>query len=221
MAEVALKAASKRFGEVVAVDNPRDWFEGRRPDVEAFIMTAEAGYAWTLQYPAFQVVIPLDARVKMPHAFAVADGDLDLAFYLDSWASLMQKTGELDELYAHWILGEGAEARTPRWSVIRNLLDVSQLESGGRTYRRSALRIDELVRDVVGDYEHMTERYGIDVDVDLPGDTIRSDAEMLWHLFSNLISNAIKFRKKKGPARIAVTGGLYTALHRCLQPGGR
>ena len=35
--------------------------------------------------------------------------------------------------------------------------------------------------------------------------TIRSDGEMLWHLFSNLFSNAIKFRKEEGPLRISVS----------------
>jgi signal transduction histidine kinase len=34
---------------------------------------------------------------------------------------------------------------------------------------------------------------------------ISSDAEMLWHLFSNIVNNAIKFRRKGVPGRILVS----------------
>ena len=106
----------------MALDSPRPWFEGEHPGVDAFISTAEAGYAWTLLYPEFQVVIPKGVGVKNPHAIAVAGADPELAAYLERWCQLMEKSGELDELYDHWILGKGAESTEPRWSIVRDVL---------------------------------------------------------------------------------------------------
>ena len=40
----------------------------------------------------------------------------------DAWLRLKRGDGTLDQLYEHWILGQGAQDREPRWSVIRNVL---------------------------------------------------------------------------------------------------
>jgi len=88
--------------------------------------------------------------------------------------------------------------------VIKSLLDLSRLEDGGRKFRREPLRLDELIGEVGEDYQHLLDQYGGEITVTVPSITIRSDGEMLWHLFSNLLSNAIKFRKKEEPLRISV-----------------
>ena len=36
--------------------------------------------------------------------------------------AMKRRDGTLDALYAHWILGKDTEKRTPRWSVVRNVL---------------------------------------------------------------------------------------------------
>ncbi|MCP4901320.1 MAG: transporter substrate-binding domain-containing protein, partial [bacterium] len=108
--------------EVIPLESARTWFDGGDEEIVGLITTAEAGYAWTMLYPSFHVVIPAGARSKEPHAFAIARDDADFAFFLDHWASLNKKTGAIDVLYAHWILGKGAEEYEPRWSVVRDVL---------------------------------------------------------------------------------------------------
>jgi PAS domain S-box-containing protein len=88
--------------------------------------------------------------------------------------------------------------------VIKNLLDLARLEGGSRKFRREPLRVDELIRKVREDYQDLLLRHGGEMTVTMPPMTIHSDGEMLWHLFSNLISNAIKFRKSETPLRISV-----------------
>lgn len=89
-------------------------------------------------------------------------------------------------------------------SVIRNLLDLSRLEAGGREYRSDPVRLDRLLGEVAEDYAYATEVHGIEVSIDAEEVSIESDAEMLWHLFSNIMNNAIKFRRRGMPGRIRV-----------------
>lgn len=88
---------------------------------------------------------------------------------------------------------EGAVRRQQR--VIGNLLGLSRLEAGARPYRRERLRLDELLRRVLADYRPELESRAVTVTADLAPLSVESDGEMLWHVFSNLLTNAMKFQK--------------------------
>ncbi len=88
--------------------------------------------------------------------------------------------------------------------VIRNLLDLSRLESGGREFSLSPVHLDRLLEQIREDYQHAIEEYGIDFQINVTPGTLVSDSEMLWHVFSNLVNNAIKFRRETAPS-IAVS----------------
>jgi Na+/H+-dicarboxylate symporter/ABC-type amino acid transport substrate-binding protein len=89
---------------------------------DAVALPAERGSAWTLIYPAFSVVVPEPGVYKIPLTFAIARHDQGFAAFVNTWIDLKRKDGTLDALYRHWILGQEAGARRPRWSVIRNVL---------------------------------------------------------------------------------------------------
>jgi PAS domain S-box-containing protein len=89
--------------------------------------------------------------------------------------------------------------------VIRNLLDLSRLEAGERKFRCEAVQLDRLLAKTIEDYNYAIKVHGMNVDLEAPSLVISSDAEMLWHLFSNIVNNAIKFRCKGVPGRIIVT----------------
>ena len=69
------------------------------------------------------------------------------------------------------------------------------MEAGGRKYRIEPLRLDLLLAGVLDDYRSTMKAYGIKLRAELPAITIKSDQEMLFHVFSNMINNAIKYRK--------------------------
>jgi signal transduction histidine kinase len=100
------------------------------------------------------------------------------------------------------------ESINRQMGVIRNLLDLARLEEGGRQYSREVFRIDELLETVTDDFAYSIENCGISVTADVPNVTIQSDPEMTWHVFSNIISNAIKFRRSEGQPRIDITGSV-------------
>ena len=116
MAEKALPNA-----EFEMVDSPRPFFRGEHGDA-VMISSAEAGSAWTQIYPHFGVAVPKGISVKAPAALVLPPGDASFLTYMDTWLELSQKNGLMDLLYHYWILGEEHEAKTPRWSIMRNVL---------------------------------------------------------------------------------------------------
>jgi len=88
---------------------------------DAIIWTAETGSAWTLLYPNFSVV-PIRPITQIPVAYAVAPREAALAEYLSRWLEVFKGTNFDERLFDHWILGKTAVPKTPRWSVLRNVL---------------------------------------------------------------------------------------------------
>ena len=68
------------------------------------------------------VVVPEPGLIKVPLAFPLARRDERFASFINTWIDLKRRDGTLDELYSYWILGRNAAPKTPRWSVIRNVL---------------------------------------------------------------------------------------------------
>jgi hypothetical protein len=110
------------YVQVVMLDHPRDFFEGTVPNLDALLISAEAGSAWSLLYPHFQAVIPKPVRMKIPLAFPVAMNDSELADFVSQWINLMKGDPQLQQKYDYWIMGVGAEEKKPRWSILRDVI---------------------------------------------------------------------------------------------------
>jgi Na+/H+-dicarboxylate symporter len=108
--------------ELVMVDSYRPLLREKDPDFDGLLYSAEAGSAWTLVYPAYAVVVPEPGRVKVPLAYAIPLGDAALVNFVDTWVDLKQKDGTIAALFEHWILGQAAKDKKPRWSVLRDVL---------------------------------------------------------------------------------------------------
>jgi Na+/H+-dicarboxylate symporter len=108
--------------EIVTVDSFDDMFKPHNPHIDAFVLTAERGSAYTILHPEYSVVVPKPRPQKVPLAYVVAGRDRDMTALLDAWIDLKRKDGTIDELFAHWILGQQTTPKEPRWSVVRNVL---------------------------------------------------------------------------------------------------
>lgn len=107
--------------EIIAVASIRAFFEAEH-DLDALLISAEAGAAWTFLYPDFQVVVPTRRPVSMPLVYALPERDEEFAEFVDFWISIQRGMKVVDDLYAYWIRGEGSAERGPRWSVLRDVL---------------------------------------------------------------------------------------------------
>jgi len=97
-------------------------FDRAAAHADALALPAERGSAWTLMHPAYSVVVPAPAPIRVPLAYPIAKHDQALAAFVNTWIALKRKDGTIDAAYAHWILGQDAAPRRPRWSILRNVL---------------------------------------------------------------------------------------------------
>ena len=108
--------------EIVPIDTPDEMFQPRAQPLDALLLTAERGSAYTLLHPEYSVVVPRPRLVKVPLAYVIAGRDEALARVVDTWIDLKRKDGTIDELFNHWILGRNAVQHGRRWSVLDDVL---------------------------------------------------------------------------------------------------
>lgn len=79
--------------------------------------------------------------------------------------------------------------------LINNLLDVSKIEAGKMETRKGRLDIAALARDVVSAFETKARQKGLDLRVSFPAETVDvfADRDKMVQVFTNLVSNAVKF----------------------------
>jgi len=107
--------------EIVLFNSIESMFGPEAKKVDALILTAERGSAWTLLHPELSVVVPMPRLVKVPLAYPL-ESDPSFAKLVDTWIDLKRKDGTIQTLYEYWILGRNAAPQTARWSVIGNVL---------------------------------------------------------------------------------------------------
>jgi Na+/H+-dicarboxylate symporter len=108
--------------QFVTIESWVPFFEGRHPELDAFLVPAENGAAWTLLHPEYTVVVPQPDPVKIPSAFGLSLEAADLTDAVNEWVVFATNEGAVQRAYDYWILGQGAEDERRRWSIVRDVL---------------------------------------------------------------------------------------------------
>lgn len=107
--------------EIVTLTSPQEYFDN--PDeLDALVMSAEAGSAWTLLYPNYSVVLPSDAQTTIGVGFPMPMNADRFELVVSRWIDLKRKDGTIAALYDHWIEGKSAEGAGERWNIMTNVL---------------------------------------------------------------------------------------------------
>lgn len=106
----------------IEIDRFEEFFEQPGEEIDALMVEAEIGTAWSLLHPEYAVVIPRSSRLNVPLGFAVGAGELEFATMLSRWLDAKRSTGQIQAAYDYWILGRGAVEDTPRWSIGKDVL---------------------------------------------------------------------------------------------------
>ena len=77
-------------------------------------------------HPEYTAVIPESSKLNIPLGFAVPRGQHEFAAVLGRWLAAKKSTGEIQLAYDYWILGQGAEKKEPRWSIMKDVLGWGQ-----------------------------------------------------------------------------------------------
>lgn len=107
---------------LVEIGNNRDFFVERQAKLDALLISAESGSAFTLMYSNFEVVIPDKLKTRLPLFYAIGNRDATMRDFLEHWMTLREKDGTAQEYYDHWVLGKTNGQNQPRWSIIRDYL---------------------------------------------------------------------------------------------------
>jgi Na+/H+-dicarboxylate symporter/ABC-type amino acid transport substrate-binding protein len=107
---------------ITSLESAEQFFTSPKPVADAMLLSAEEGAAYTFRYPAYTTVLPQGKRIMLPAAYALPRGEYEWSKYIDNWVDLKQKDGTVASNYRFWMDGAAVEKRTPRWSVIRDVL---------------------------------------------------------------------------------------------------
>ena len=103
-------------------------------------------------------------------------------------------------------------------SVINDILDISKIQSGKYTLDAREVNVGEILAASVSSFRMMASEAHVDLNFTLAPDlrAIRGDAEKLRQIFTNIISNALKFTPAEGTvdvtARGTGTGGVVISI---------
>lgn len=90
-------------------------------------------------------------------------------------------------------------------SVINNLLDISIIEAGKIELKKSSVNLQNLIKGIASTFSRPANDKGLNLTVDLPEKQIDiyADSEKIIQIFTNLISNSLKF-SEKGYIKISI-----------------
>ncbi|MBZ9539286.1 PAS-domain containing protein [Modicisalibacter tunisiensis] len=80
--------------------------------------------------------------------------------------------------------------------LLGTLLDISKLDAGALTPRRSQFALAEIFRPLRAEFEVMAEERGLDLDVVPTTCWVDSDAQMLRRIVQNFLSNALRYTQQ-------------------------
>ncbi len=94
--------------------------------------------------------------------------------------------------------------------LIKGLLDLSKLESGTMSLRKSDLDLTPVIQDVAATLAPTARKKKVKIQVEAQGvmPTVWADAERLRQVFLNLTENAIKFTPENGTVTLSVEPSL-------------
>jgi Na+/H+-dicarboxylate symporter len=106
--------------EVVPLPKARDFFE--KGELDALLIDAESGSAWTLLYPKYSVVIPENTRIQQPLGYAVPRQQVEFTDMVNALLRISKDRGIQQQLYDHWIMGQDPPGQTRRWNILQDVL---------------------------------------------------------------------------------------------------
>lgn len=137
---------------------------------------------------------------------------------IEGYATLLQ-TPELSESdrkeYARIIIDSTRQLTT----MTGNILLLSRLEKQEIVTNRSSFKLDEQIRQTILLLEPLWEKKQLELDIDLEPVRFYGNSEMLFHVWMNLIQNAIKFTPEKGLLSVGLQAS-KTAVVICVKDSG-
>lgn len=108
-----------------------------------------------------------------------------------------------EKLIQEYIKRIGEETKKMK-RLIDNLLSLSSLERGRNPEEEINLNIKDIVYDIKKSYIYQLDSNNIEMILDLEDAYITANPQLIYHLISNLVDNAIKYNKPGGFIKITL-----------------
>jgi signal transduction histidine kinase len=104
-------------------------------------------------------------------------------------------------------LGVVMDETTRLTDLVRDLLDLSRLESGKFPLNVAPFDLNELIRRTLISFEGRIDQKRIEVEVELADDplTVMGDTSRIAQVVTNIVDNAVKFMPDDGTGRLGIT----------------
>ena len=126
---------------------------------------------------------------------------------IQGYVSLMAtgKTGDVNETQMEFLNSVNRKI-TEMTALLNDFLDISKIDAGFVNLKCRDMDLGALITDVVADLEPMAAGSEVSLDVALPADKVRVNADplRLTQILRNLVSNAIKYNVESGWIRLTV-----------------
>jgi signal transduction histidine kinase len=93
--------------------------------------------------------------------------------------------------------------------LVNDILDIEKMESGGLVFNLTRVEVRSLIEQAIAANHDFAQSHGVRIyldDTSAAGD-VRADADRLMQVFTNLMSNAVKFSPKNSEVTVAVENG--------------
>lgn len=134
---------------------------------------------------------------------------------VDSYLSVLLQGFVSDKQKEREILSRSKERLKAMMDLVSDLLEISRMEAGAVHREITPRQIDDVLNEVMETLTPLAEANQVQVVLRMPDDLppIEADREELVRLFSNLVSNAIKYNKPGGRALVtAELDGRYVKV---------
>lgn len=195
----ARHASEATLSERIDLRGPPDELKELADTIDAMLARLEAAFAAQRRFSA-----EASHELRTPLAIIRAEADVALA---------APDATERERQFANSI----RDAVDRSEHLVDGLLALARSDS---TLRDDApIDLAELVGDVVGEQARAADAAGVEIDLDLGVATVAGDRTLLWRMVGNVVENAIRYNRRGGWIRVAVSSDGGSAVVRVENSG--
>lgn len=99
-----------------------------------------------------------------------------------------------------------------------NMVELSRISSTERVNKDDEYRLDEQIREIILSFQDTWTKKNVQIEADLENTVIISNKQLMYHIFHNLISNAVKYVDENGKITLSLSKGEKTLF--CISNTG-